>query len=660
MKSSRSLTKIMRKLIWCGILPLLLTLTGVVAGQADLLLDDQDAGFESSRCDGSFPSSRFWVQSWAPASTAGAISTSTAARSGTCGLWTYTGPGPDDSWAGPYQQLPALAGVAYSAQGWGRTPAGQPWVPNSKAFLRILFLNASGEILRHYDSTAITTADSGWQPLNLVTQPAPEGTAYVRFAFMIEKPRLAGQSVANFDDADLSPLMSLSSGALGFGENASALTFTISNPAPGPLNWTLTKDVNWLSVTPSGGSITTGVTTVTVKVNRDGLPPDGHYGGTIEISSNRGNQRIPVYMDTAPSYLVPDQPSQVFLTGTTLYVGRRLPDGTLDAARPFAIKGAAWSPVSIGSPGGGAGASQESRRAEFFKWHVLDLAMMRAMNANTLYTFLDFGTDYQSARLILDNLYRNGLYAILTLDWDGTNDSATIETIVSAYKNHPAILMWAIGNEWNINLYHHKYQSLAQAQTATQAAAALIKSFDARDPVASILGDIHIPPDQPLSVTQRIIADCPSVDVWGLNIYRGADFGNLFEQWASITTKPMFLSEFGADSFITQTSGQRVVGGENTSRQNAYIASQWRDIEPEMSATNPAKVCLGGTVFEWNDEWWKVAGGSPSVQDSGGFPTPWDLSAQPDGFANEEYFGIVGIDRRIKPAYTTLQALFAR
>src|SRR5437867_9736370 len=115
-----------------------------------------------------------------------------------------------------------------------------------------------------------------------------------------------------------------------------------------------------------------------------------------------------------------------------------------------------------------------NRQQEFQKWYVADIQLHRAMNANTVYCFLDFGTD-ATAFQVLDNLYKNGLKAIVTVDEDGTGNSNRLQQIVTAYRNHPAILAWAIGNEWNINLYHHTFSSLSEAANATESMARQIK-----------------------------------------------------------------------------------------------------------------------------------------------------------------------------------------
>jgi hypothetical protein len=494
----------------------------------------------------------------------------------------------------------------------------------------------------------------------MTTPAAPPNTAYVRFVFYLEKPQNSGQSIVNFDDAVLSsiptPQLSVSQGALGFGETTTELTLTIRNSGEDELDWSITTGADWLTVTPANGTTTTGTDVIVVSANRTELSQE-LYHTTLQIGSNGGSKTVNVYLETPRPYSVPNQPSSVFLSGNTLYVQRRMPDGSLEPAKPFIVKGAAWSPASEGTLD-----DPFSRQKEFAKWYTLDIPILAKMNANTVYTFIDFGTD-ATAFSVLDELYKNGMYAIITVDWDGTNDTDRIRTIVDAYRNHPAVLMWAIGNEWNIstNLYHGKFSTIDEAAVATQSAAQLIKSLDTSHPVASIYGEIEILPDQPLSKTQEIVNSvCTDVDIWGLNIYRGDNFGSLFSEWASISNKPMFLSEFGADSYLS-TVWYPVVGYEDKTSQANYLRAQWTDIVSELSYFDPAKVCLGGTVFEYNDEWWKVLaqdGGSPNVQDNGGFETSWNTTAQPDGFANEEYFGIVTIDRTFKEAYTVLQQAF--
>ncbi len=125
---------------------------------------------------------------------------------------------------------------------------------------------------------------------------------------------------------------------------------------------------------------------------------------------------------------------------------------------------------------------------------------------------------------------------IMTVD-DAINDTSRVTAAVNFYKNHPAVLMWMLGNEWNINRYYGVASSVTDAAQRTQTAAALIKSLDSNHPVSTSYGDIDIDGDGlRLADTQHYVNDvAPSVDIWGLNIYRGPSFGTLFAQWASIS-----------------------------------------------------------------------------------------------------------------------------
>ncbi len=353
-------------------------------------------------------------------------------------------------------------------------------------------------------------------------------------------------------------------------------------------------------------------------------------------------------------------PSLVSVSGRQLLVRKRNLDGTLAPQAPYVIRGVDYSPASRGTNTSNADPNNANiRRLEFGTWYATDLPLLKAMKVNTVRLFIDPGVDNSLGpvgQAMLDEFYRNGIMVVMTVD-DAINNTTRAQQVVNYYKDHPAILMWSLGSEWNINRYFGVASSILNAAQRTQTAAALIKPLDANHPVATSYGEIDIPAaGQQLADTQNYVNNiCPSVDVWGLNIYRpkGFSFRWLFDQWISISTKPMFLGEFGVDAFhATTPTNPTPPGAVNEAEQAQWDVALWDDIVRNLSAVNPAKAALGGTVFAWNDEWWKVQ--PPNSHDLAG----WFSGGFPDGMGNEEYFGIVDIDRVGRQVYGVLATAF--
>jgi hypothetical protein len=143
----------------------------------------------------------------------------------------------------------------------------------------------------------------------------------------------------------------------------------------------------------------------------------------------------------------------------------------------------------------------------------------------------------------------------------------------------------------------------------------------------------------------------PEVDVWGINAYRGLSFGDLFDAWRARSDKPLFISEYGADAYNANLPGY------DPESQAVAAAALTREIlEQATSSADGARV-LGGTLFEWNDEWWKDAAGSFSEQDVGGAAP--GSGPYPDQVFNEEWWGLVDVDRNPRPAFERVRSVFA-
>jgi hypothetical protein len=322
---------------------------------------------------------------------------------------------------------------------------------------------------------------------------------------------------------------------------------------------------------------------------------------------------------TEPATMTPDTTTPAIeIDGRQLLVG----------GLPLFLRGVCWNPVPRGA--------QHPEGLDFAGFAEQDSVELAALGVNVVRTYeplLD--------TVVLDRLAAAGIVVINSVyPWGGAPASVVVER-VRAVQNHPAILMWAIGNEWN---YNGLYVGLSQAEALARLneVAALIKTQDPTHPIATIYGEL---PDA------DTLAAMPNVDVWGINAYRGISFGDLFEGWRALSGKPMFLSEYGADAY------NAALPGYDAQSQALAVESLAREILSQSSATTPDGVALGGTLFEWADEWWKDAAGSLTEQDVGGVAPGG--GPYPDGVFNEEWWGIVDIERGHRPAFDALQRVFS-
>jgi hypothetical protein len=350
---------------------------------------------------------------------------------------------------------------------------------------------------------------------------------------------------------------------------------------------------------------------------------------------------------------VPAEPSLVSINGRQLLLQRRNSDSSLALAVPYVIKGVNWSPASTDTNTSSNDPNNVTvRRVEFGKWYQNDIPLLKAMNVNTVRLIMDPGLPDDPnitvpGLTILDEFYRNGIMVIMTVD-NSNNSVDRIPAAVDQYKNHPAILMWSLGSEWNVNQFFNKAQfpTVDSAAIAIESAAQLVKLHDTGHPVVSSYGSIF---NKPNDIETYVNVTCPTIDVWSFNEYRGPGFSRFFDQWRFISGKPMFLGEFGIDAY-NSTRQQ-----EDQATHALWGGQLWEEIARNLSADDSSLVALGGTIFEFNDEWWKA---TPYYQQD---PTPaqnW-FPPFPDGLANEDWWGIVTIQRTPRQLYGALTTRFA-
>ena len=224
----------------------------------------------------------------------------------------------------------------------------------------------------------------------------------------------------------------------------------------------------------------------------------------------------------------------------------------------------------------------------------------------------------------------------------------SIKEMVLDFKDEDAVVMWLLGNE---NVYGVACNADKKPESFfkfANEAAKLIKSLDPQKrPVAIASGDILY-----LDIFAK---NCPDIDVFGTNMYRGKHgFLDFWDEVKSTTSKPAMVTEYGAPSYARGYTEE-----EAEDYQAEYHKNSWLDIV-NNSFGKGAGNSIGGIIFEWTDEWWKAY--EPNYHDKKGLFTGPFL----DGYMHEEWLGITSQGegknspflRQLKKAYFTYKELF--
>jgi endo-1,4-beta-mannosidase len=293
--------------------------------------------------------------------------------------------------------------------------------------------------------------------------------------------------------------------------------------------------------------------------------------------------------------------------------------------RPFFIKGICYHPVEKGQTTRSFGQIEK------------DLKLIKAAGVNTLRVYEPI-----ASREILDQIYDAGLRVIISFGFNqgGVYDlqSETYLDYVETFKSHPAILLWELGNEYN---YHPEWfgGSVDYWYTVLNESATAIKQIDTQHPVATAHGEVP---------SEDLVQRLDQIDLWGLNVYRWDQPGTALEEFSKVSSKPVYFSELGADSYMTIENEGYALGYNETAQADATKTILDQVLTPNTKAT-------GAIVFSFTDGWWKA--GSPETQDVGGW-TPGSSGVPYDATANEEYWGIVTLDREQKEAYEVVKKAF--
>ena len=294
---------------------------------------------------------------------------------------------------------------------------------------------------------------------------------------------------------------------------------------------------------------------------------------------------------------------------------------------PYLIKGICYHPVPKGS------------KDLSFNSLDQDLALMVEAGINTIRVYAPIDN-----KDVLDKIHDAGLKVVIGFGYNqgGRFDilSGTFVDYINTFKNHPAILMWELGNEYN---YHPEWfeGDIKNWYKALKEATDLAHENDTNHPVTTAHGDL--PDALALSI-------CTNIDVWGMNSYRWDNPEAIFSEWEALSHKPMYLSEAGGDSYMTISrdgyeagSNEKAQADANKNILNAIFKNQ--------------DICSGVTMFSFTDGWWKA--GNPEKQDPGGW-APNSSGVPYDGAPNEEYWGMVDIDRNKKETFEIISTKYLK
>ena len=285
---------------------------------------------------------------------------------------------------------------------------------------------------------------------------------------------------------------------------------------------------------------------------------------------------------------------EVNVTDNTFYVN----------GKPYYMKGICYHPVPKGKI-----------KRDFSNLNT-DLALMKEAGINTIRVYEPID-DIN----VLNTLDDAGIKVVINFGYNqrGRYDilSGSLIDYIYKYKDHNAILMWELGNEYN---YHPQWfgGDINTWYKVLEIAAQAIKTIDSSRLVSSAHGDLP---------SKEVLAIASSIDIWGLNIYRWDKPQSVFKEWQEISKKPIYFSELGADSYMTKSTSKYKAG------ENQQAQADANEIILKEVLKNHDKN-IGTFIFSFTDGLWKA--GNPGIQDTGG-TAPNSDGTPYDGSANEEY-----------------------
>lgn len=160
-----------------------------------------------------------------------------------------------------------------------------------------------------------------------------------------------------------------------------------------------------------------------------------------------------------------------------------------------------------------------------------------------------------------------------------------IRKTVLKYRNHPALLLWSVGNEWS--LHADNFKVFDEVNRIVR----MIHELDPNHPVSTVIS-----PDSERAVW-LVRTRCPDVDILAVNSYGLTEkLGGFFEKggWK----KPYLISEYGAPAYWEVPVSAWGAPNEPSSQQKVTFIRQF--YQKYISSRPPN--CLGAYLFYWGNK----------------------------------------------------------
>jgi hypothetical protein len=238
-------------------------------------------------------------------------------------------------------------------------------------------------------------------------------------------------------------------------------------------------------------------------------------------------------------------------------------------------------------------------RAFYIKGAGVEWGSIEKLKAHGANSFRTWSTDNgrDSGKQVLDRALTNGLYVAMGLDvdherrgfdYDNTNAVArqfeVLTDQVRQYKDHPALLLWVIGNELN-------FEKNPKVWDAVNDLSRKIHEIDPNHPTTTTLAGFK------KETVALVKCRAPDLDFICFQMY--CDIINLPRYLAEAAyEKPYIVSEWGATGHweCGKTAWGAPLENDSTTKADLYQMRFEKVVQPDH------KLCLGSYVFFWGQK----------------------------------------------------------